>query len=122
MTYVELMNKNILSAIQDLNVIKDDELIGDIYCDWIDNAIQQLEKRYEYRWHDLTEDPDDLPEVDKRVYLAVQMEGYISYITGSYTISYSDLKTLEFESDDYYRVNNCIAWKEIEPFDSKIAW
>lgn len=98
-------------------------------------AIGALRDDYYYRWHDLSDDPDDLPMVSERVvfltkpivrkYTAAPEETEPSeYYTGIFDNGYYN-NYPTFINDDYemyvtqgeYEVDKVYAWKRIEPFE-----
>lgn len=77
----------------------------------IDTAIEVMEKAEKYRWHDLRENPDDLPKprhgVDTRSKLGSQFYNWIDLYN-------ADAKCWKFDDA------NIIAWREIEPFEREV--
>lgn len=91
-----------------------------------------------YKWHDLTKNPDDLPNNDEGQilvaykYIVDNSIGYeiVSFTTDLYKVDnydfseYSNKKRKAFYEYDnemgFYEVINVTAWKHIEPFGSEL--
>ena len=76
-------------------------------------AIKALEKADKYRWHDLRENPDDLPEaiggsyVSEYVFVMIGTPGWNNCEWAYYKHNHKEWSTYE---------QNIIAWRYIEPF------
>lgn len=90
----------------------------------IEEAIEVLEKVDKYRWHDLKENPDDLPEWYEDV-ISVD----VLIVTNK--THYPLIAFMDLELKEWYESNNCecleddfgevIAWKYIEPFEKSVS-
>lgn len=93
----------------------------------IEEAIETLEKMDKYRWHDLRENPDDLPEIDHAYGhtfsddVLVITEEYentiVAYINLTLNIWFNPIHE-EYLEPDFGKV---IAWKYIEPFEKSVS-
>lgn len=84
-----------------------------------------------YGWHDLRNNPDDLPEADERVIFWVgEMENEAEYwYSGRFKV-FPHVNEVHFENDDneqlftqhVYKIEDVIAWKrlDLEPFEEAI--
>ena len=76
--------------------------------------IDALEKADKYRWHDLRENPDDLPEaiggsyVSEYVFVMIGTPGWNNCEWAYYRHNHKEWSTYE---------QNIIAWRYIEPFE-----
>ena len=76
-------------------------------------AIEALGKADKYRWHDLRENPDDLPEaiggsyVSEYVFVMIGTPGWNNCEWAYYKHNHKEWSTYE---------QNIIAWRYIEPF------
>lgn len=76
-------------------------------------AVEALEKADKYRWHDLRENPDDLPEaiggsyVSEYVFVMIGTPGWNNCEWAYYKHNHKEWSTYE---------QNIIAWRYIEPF------
>lgn len=76
-------------------------------------VIDALEKADKYRWHDLRENPDDLPEaiggsyVSEYVFVMIGTPGWNNCEWAYYKHNHKEWSTYE---------QNIIAWRYIEPF------
>ena len=79
-------------------------------------AIEALEKADKYRWHDLRENPDDLPEaiggsyVSEYVFVMIGTPGWNNCEWAYYKHNHKEWSTYE---------QNIIAWRYIEPFEEE---
>ena len=79
-------------------------------------AIKALEKADKYRWHDLRENPDDLPEaiggsyVSEYVFVMIGTPGWNNCEWAYYKHNHKEWSTYE---------QNIIAWRYIEPFEEE---
>ena len=79
-------------------------------------AIKALEKADKYRWHDLRESPDDLPEaiggsyVSEYVFVMIGTPGWNNCEWAYYKHNHKEWSTYE---------QNIIAWRYIEPFEEE---
>lgn len=88
---------------------------NEIATEYFDNMVCNADK---YRWHDLRKNPEDLPDDERKVYLAVDMKTYITYIIGEYSLSpVKDDSVRDWFSSDGFYLKAVIAWREIEPFE-----
>lgn len=86
-------------------------------------AIDALEKADEYRWHDLRENPNDLPDHHEKTVIILKRANCFN----KYEVAYLNFKgewvifsTLEEVFSEYEKGVWCIAgWKYIEPFEVK---
>lgn len=87
-------------------------------------AIKALESLKKYAWHDLRKNPEDLPKEGQRILfytIPFDDEYELRTWTGMYSCN-------DFCNDDYeacvtngsYGVEEVIAWREIEPFESEV--
>lgn len=93
----------------------------------IEEAIEVLEKADKYRWHDLRENPDDLPEEhhkyehsfsDKVLVITEEYENTIvAYMNLTLNIWLNPIHE-EYLEPDFGKV---IAWKYIEPFEKSVS-
>ena len=93
----------------------------------LQDAIDILEKVDKYRWHNLKENPDDLPEIDHAYEHAfsddvlVITEEYenpiVAYINLTQKIWFNPIDE-EYLEQDFGRV---IAWKYVEPFEKSVS-
>lgn len=93
----------------------------------IEEAIEVLEKVDKYRWHDLRENPDDLPEIDHAYGhtfsddVLVITEEYenpvVAYINLTLKVWFNPIDE-EYLEQDFGKV---IAWKYIEPFEKSVS-
>lgn len=74
-----------------------------------------------YRWHDLRENPDDLPDYERYVYVYLvhrccDSDGYYDYdLAFLANVGLEDRWIYKSsKTDEYYKV---IAWKKNEPFE-----
>lgn len=96
----------------------------------IDVAVEALEKAEKYRWHDLMENPDDLPEEGKFV-ICQHLPGiekehsklavFHEFVNGQFIYNWdvdTDLRSDTFGCRYY---GDVIAWKylDIEPFEEE---
>ena len=77
-------------------------------------AIEALEKADKYRWHDLRENPDDLPEADE-----YGCSEYVLVMTGTpewdnHEWAYYNHNTRMWSTPFYEQ--NVFAWRYVEPF------
>lgn len=92
----------------------------------IEEAIEALEKMDKYRWHDLRENPDDLPEIDHAYGhtfsddVLVITEEYenpvVAYINLTLKVWFNPIDEEYLEQD----FGKPIAWKYIEPFKKSV--
>ena len=90
-------------------------------------TIETLEKVDKYRWHDLRENPDDLPKMDCE-YQNANFSDVVLIISESWDApiaAFVDLKTKIwynlFDSCHFEdALENPIAWKYIEPFEESV--
>lgn len=91
-------------------------LFGDRSClDEFAKAIAEHDERY--RWHDLRENPDDLPEDSQQVDVCDERGNrYYTHIDIYSTNNWS-------RKVWHYSLNGVepIAWREIEPFESEVS-
>lgn len=93
----------------------------------IEEAIEALEKMDKYRWHDLRENPDDLPEEhhnyehsfsDKVLVITEEYKNTIvAYMNLTLNIWLNPIHE-EYLEPDFGKV---IAWKYIEPFEKSVS-
>ena len=83
----------------------------------VQDAIDKLEEADKYRWHDLRENPDDLPE-EYEDRLSVDVLVVTEY--GDFSVAYVDLTLIEWCVDEYTAAEDIIAWKYIEPFEKSV--
>lgn len=93
----------------------------------IEEAIEVLEKADKYRWHDLRENPDDLPEEhhnyghsfsDEVLVITEEYENTIvAYINLTLNIWFNPIHE-EYLEPDFGKV---IAWKYIESFEKSVS-
>lgn len=62
-----------------------------------DVAIEALENAEKYKWHDLRQNPNDIPNTKRQVYVACEWG--------------------EYSTDFYPFADGVLAWREIEPFE-----
>lgn len=90
-------------------------------------AVEALEKREKYRWHDLRKNPKDLPKEGERILFCTvcyDNEDEERIWTGNFRNGYCD-DGCYFENDDYecfvtiavYPSSEVLAWRYIEPFE-----
>ena len=83
---------------------------------------EKEESAEKYKWHDLRENPDDLPKNHDRVlFFTIEYDddSEIRYYTGEY------FEGIGFSNDDYegyvtmgsYNNDEVLAWRYIEPFE-----
>lgn len=72
-------------------------------------ATKALEKADKYKWHDLRENPDDLPEVGKRILYCFEYTNGMTYHEDKYRDRYLE---------DYKDIKH-LAWKYYEPFEKE---
>ena len=78
---------------------------------------QALEEYEQIQWHDLRENPDDLPEESR--YSAMKSElVYVKYKDGGYGIEYYDYMD-NLWSCSYERNRIVIAWRELPQWKEK---
>lgn len=103
-------------AIKLLEMLSSDEFqqfTSSEFDDAIYTAIKALEKADKYRWHDLRENPDDLPEaiggsyVSEYVFVMIGTPGWNNCEWAYYKHNHKEWSTYE---------QNIIAWRYIEPF------
>ena len=87
---------------------------GTISEEAIKRAIEALEKADKYRWHDLRENPDDLPEADE-----YGCSEYVLIMIGTpewdnHEWAYYNYNTKGWSTPFYEQ--NVFAWRYIEPF------
>lgn len=84
----------------------------------IEAAVEALEKVDKYKWHDLRENPDDLPEEDEN-----RTSDNVLVVTkyGDFSVAYIDLTLIEWCTDEYTAAEDIIAWKYIEPFEKSVS-
>lgn len=73
-------------------------------------AIDALDNRDKYKWHDLRKNPDDLPSEDTWVYVVDDSDYQVPY---SMALFHNSTNWFQVDSGDY----DVLAWKYIEPFD-----
>ena len=79
-------------------------------------CLKALEKADKYRWHDLRENPDDLPEaiggsyVSEYVFVMIGTPGWNNCEWAYYKHNHKEWSTYE---------QNIIAWRYIEPFEEE---
>lgn len=84
-------------------------------CEEAYDAIQKIvEKADKYRWHDLLENPDNLPEYDHNVLVCTSSNWYGIW---SRTTFDGEIDIWENEHAMYEDIDEVIAWREIEPFE-----
>lgn len=81
----------------------------------IDVAIEVMEKAEKYRWHDLRENPDDLPK-ENGDYM-VWYHAINGVYDGAKVMYYS---TAGWLTGKTRKKEGVIAWREIEPFESEV--
>lgn len=85
----------------------------------IDTAIEVMEKAEKYRWHDLREDPDDLPS-RRNMYMCFAEGDFViedgSVVHGKYPV------IVPFPFSEYGSRYNfkVVVWREIEPFECEV--
>ena len=81
----------------------------------IDKAIEALEKANKYRWHDLSKNPDDLPEADEygRSEFVFVMIGTPEWYSCEWAYYNHDKKEWSIYEQDVF------AWRYIEPFEEE---
>lgn len=89
---------------------------ADKICDAIYMAIEALKKAEKCRWHDLRENPDDLPEKDGNdesdyVLVMIGRPEWNHWEQAYYNHAKHVWSTYE---------QNVIAWKAIEPFEEEV--
>ena len=79
----------------------------------------------EYKWHDLQKNPSDLPYDGQEVLIAIDLGIY--YIA-TYSSKLKEVDEYDFTDEDgdgfyeydsewgYFKFNDVVAWKYIEPF------
>ena len=86
------------------------------YNEAIEMAVDALEEADKYRWHDLRENPDDLPEaiggsyVSEYVLVMIGTPGWNNCEWAYYRHNHKEWSTYE---------QNIIAWRYIEPFEEE---
>ena len=86
------------------------------YYEAIEMAVDALEEADKYRWHDLRENPDDLPEaiggsyVSEYVFVMIGTPGWNNCEWAYYKHNHKEWSTYE---------QNIIAWRYIEPFEEE---
>lgn len=93
----------------------------------IEEAIEVLEKSDKYRWHDLRENPDDLPEINNAYVhtfsddVLVITEEYespvVAYMNLTLNIWFNPIEEKYLKLD----FGKVIAWKYIEPFEKSVS-
>lgn len=93
----------------------------------IEEAIEALEKMDKYRWHDLRENPDDLPKIDYAyghtfsddVLVITEKYGnpVAAYINLTLKVWFNPIDEECLEQD----FGKPIAWKYIEPFEKSVS-
>lgn len=93
----------------------------------IDTAIEVMEKAEKYRWHNLRENPDDLPNAGQKVRVVLDcvtgkknvIDGFLGY--GDYTWYTSDVgyfnRKGSSSDNSIHEAYIVIAWREIETFE-----
>lgn len=91
-----------------------------VCCCVLDEAICD---HYAEKWHDIRKNPNDLPEIDKRIIFIIKYpENESNYMTGNLYAAYDG--SMWFASDDHegyitpgaYKTEEVIAWKYIDKF------
>lgn len=85
------------------------------YYEAIEMAVEALEKANKYRWHDLSKNPDDLPEADEYgrsefVFVMIGTPEWNSWEQAYYHHGKRLWSTYE---------QNVFAWRYIEPFEEE---
>lgn len=75
---------------------------------WFVEIIEALEKAEKYKWHDLRNNPEDLP-TKKELYLVKRVV--------SDRFCPSEYAVLVFCDEKFWKEQYVIAWREIEPFE-----
>ena len=110
-----MTNKEAIEQFKERLAITDYRQQTPEYYEAIEMAVEALEKADKYRWHDLSKNPDDLPEADGN-----SESDYVLVMTG----------TPEWNSWEqaYYHhgkrlwstyEQNVFAWRYIEPFEEE---
>ena len=121
---IEIMARRIFmskyeQAIKVLKILYSDkfqQFTSSEFDDAIYVAIEALEKADKYRWHDLRENPDDLPEaiggsyVSEYVFVMIGTPGWNNCEWAYYKHNHKEWSTYE---------QNIIAWRYIEPFEEE---
>lgn len=121
---IEIMARRIFmskyeQAIKVLKILYSDkfqQFTSSEFDDAIYTAIEALEKADKYRWHDLRENPDDLPEaiegsyVSEYVLVMIGTPGWNNCEWAYYRHNHKEWSTYE---------QNIIAWRYIEPFEEE---
>lgn len=88
----------------------------------IEEITEVLEKVDKYRWHDLTENPDDLPRQYGSTIFSVDVLIATEVNKDFSTIAYIDLgEKVWYPSSNDISCDNVIAWKYIEPFEKSVS-
>ena len=92
--------------------------VGEV-CDYTEIAIDALEKREKYKWHDLRVDPDDLP-VHWEEILFGTVHGLLHI--GAYDRTFELF--IKFMDHSYVEMgkSEVVAWKYIEPEEIPEEW
>ena len=88
----------------------------------IEEAIEVLKKAEKYRWHDLRDNPDDLPRQYGKTRFSVDVLIATETDKCFSAIGYIDLVNRVWRSGTYgYERSGVIAWKYIEPFEKSVS-
>ena len=79
--------------------------------DFAIEAIEALEKAEKYKWHDLRKNPNDLPNVETRVEIVLDL--IRSKVNNFGTL----VKYGKWAVNGFITPLDVIAWREIEPFE-----
>lgn len=101
---------------------------GEFVHEFLD-AVEVMERNaIEYDWHDLRENPNDLPEDNARILFYTTAFGdgdAYSYLTGDFAkhqwggVEFVNDDGMVYATNGCYRLDDIIAWKYIEPFEEK---
>ena len=86
-------------------------------------AVEDMRKQIvmnqdEYKWHDLRQNPDELPDKSMFFKSLLCLDRHGNYMTDCNL--YWDFENEWFESEsDGVIINDVIAWKKIEPFETE---
>lgn len=95
-----------------INNLKEYKCVTSEEREIINNAIYLLEKQKTYRWHNLKEDPDDLPS--NSINVLVSIKNGCENRTWHDTVGWRNATA---KGVRYYKKESVLAWRHIEPFE-----
>ena len=96
--------------------------LSEISAENISDKICKIMDVQKYRWHDLRNNPKDLPEECKNVYVYFEYFRYGDYncMFQDYGVSYQVDGKFTFVNGSFgWHKLSVIAWREIEPFEEE---